>query len=145
MTPKDFKDQVAQKSAHDNELAIRCLIEYPVRGWRLFPLRKAMSADFNDLHLPEHAHQTIRVASVYVTVKHGKVIALRRLEISEWSLDADGRIDQEKLMAGIIKKFDQGTGGQHDDQGHASDTISDVDILEIRQSLGLPPPSNLLV
>jgi hypothetical protein len=114
MTPKDFQDKVAQKSAHDNELAIRCLIEYPALGWRLFPLRKAMSADFNDLHLPEHANQTIRVASVYVTVKHGKVIELRRRQISEWSLDADGRIDQGKMMAGIIKKLDQGTSSLSD-------------------------------
>ena len=145
MTPKDFKDQVAQKSAHDNELAIRCLIEHPVRGWRLFSLKKAMSANVDDLHLPEHPNQTIRVAWVYVSVKQRKVIALRQIRISEWDLDADGRIDQDKMMAGIFEKLDQGTSGQDHDQEHASDTISDIDILAIRQGLGLPPPSNLLV
>ena len=145
MTSTNYDDKGVLKFSNGEELGIRCLIEHPFRGWRLFSLKKAMSANMDDLHLPEHPNQTIRVAWVYVSVKQRKVIALRQLHIYKWNLDADGRIDQDKMMAGIIEKLEQGTGGQDHAQGHASDTISDLDILAIRQGLGLPPPSNLLV
>ena len=145
MKPTNYDDKRVLKSSNSDELGIRCLIEHPVRGWRVFSLKKAISANVDDLHLPEHPNQTIRVAWVYVSVKQGKVIALRQLHIYEWHLDADGRIDQDKMMAGIIEKLDQGTTGQDHDQRHASNAIGDADLLAIRHSLGLPPPPSLLV
>ena len=140
MTPTNYDDKRVLKSTNSDELGIRCLIEHPDRGWRLFSLKKAISANVDDLHLPEHPNQTIRVAWVYVSVKQGKVIALRQLHIYEWHLDADGRIDQDKMMAGIIEKLEQGTSGQGVEQQHPSNAISDTDLLAIRHGLGLTLP-----
>ena len=140
MTPTNYDDKRVLKFTNGDELGIRCLIEHPVRGWRVFSLKKAISANVDDLHLPEHPNQTIRVAWVYVSVKLGKVIALRQLHIYEWHLDADGRIDQGKMMAGIIEKLEQGTSGQAEEQQHHSDAVSDTDLLAIRHGLGLTLP-----
>lgn len=117
--------------------AVRFLFDTPGQGWRLFPLTKALNAYRGELALPLYADQRMRVAFAHLTVDKNKVRSLERLECGEWQFDADGRVDQEVLMKGILERVDP-VGHEIDFRLLASVPITSQDIREIRQQLGIP-------
>ena len=136
MTPINPKNEATQKVA-DDKLSIRFLISDSVLGWRFFPASNAMSAYLGEIQLPEYAKQTIRIACAYVIVKNGKVTHLHRLHISELHLDAEGSVDESRMMAEILVKLDKGPSTQTYGGRRSPDTVSEIDLLTIRKSLGL--------
>lgn len=138
MTPKDFQEESSQEAASGSQSAMRFLIDDPALGWRLFPLNRAMLAYRGDLRLPGYANQTVRVALAYVSTRNRKVVDLLRLQVSEWKLNSDGRVNQKTLMSGIIRKLDQNTEEHVENRNNILDKLSPPDLKAICQALKVP-------
>lgn len=121
--------------AGDDKLGLRFLINNPTLGWRTLPMNKALSAQRGDLQLSELSGQTVKVAFAHVTMRRGKVINLRRVQISEWKLDSDGRVDQEAVMSGIIARLDTGADS-HTEDPRETTAPSKAELTAIRRALG---------
>lgn len=87
--------------------------------------------------IAELASQTVRVATAYVLMEGKQTQYLKRLEIGHWKFDGNGRVDQEAIMFGIIRKLNEGATGALPQQEGVSNGLSDADIKAIRAALGL--------
>lgn len=116
--------------------AVRFLVDDPVLGWRLFSLERALLAYQGDLKLPEYTGCALRIAFAHVEVVGGHLTRLMRLECSEWLLDGEGRVDQDKLMREIVESIDPVTGPINF-KLLASVPMADEDIIAIQRRLGI--------
>lgn len=119
------------------KLVIRLLMEHPIQGWRHLQKSRAMALYRGENGIAELANQTVRVATAYVLMEGKQTRSLKRLEIDHWKFDGNGRVDQEAIMFGIIRKLNEGATGAHPQQEGMSDGLSDADIKAIRAALGL--------
>lgn len=100
-------------------------IDHPDHGWKRFPLTRALQVSRGELCLPEFANQVIRTALVHVRLIDRLAIGVLRIELSEWKIDADGRVDQEKALRRIIDRIDGG-----DSAGAATPSATDVEAIK---------------
>lgn len=116
--------------------SIRFLIDDPVIGWRLFPLTKGLAAYQDDLKLPEYAGCSLRIAFAHVVVVGWHLTRLTRLDCSGWLLDAEGRVDQDKLMSDIVESIDP-VREPIDFRLLTSVPMAEKDIIAIQRCLGV--------
>lgn len=113
---------------------VRFLIDDPALGWRLFPLTRALVAYQGELRMPEYAGMSVRIAFAHMELEDGRPAVLKRLECSAWHLDDEGRIDQDRLMEGIVERIDP-VAGTIDFRLLASVSVTDEDISAIQRCL----------
>ena len=123
-------------SARKLPSATRFLIDDPTLGWRLFPLSRALVAYQGDLRLPEYVGLSLRIAFAHVELAGNRPTKLMRLECSEWHLDAEGRVDQDKLMSDIVERIDP-VEGDIDYRLLTSVPMTASDIEAIKRCLGI--------
>lgn len=123
-------------SAAPQRHAIRFLVDDPVLGWKIFPLTRALAANRGDLRLPEYAGCSLRIAFAHVEIVGGHLAKLTRLDCSGWLLDAEGRINQDKLMRDNVESIDP-VEGAIDFRLLASVPVTSEDIMSIRRCLGV--------
>lgn len=116
--------------------AIRFLVDDPVLGWKIFPLTRALAAYHGEATIPEYAGRSLRIAFAHVEVAGGHFTCLTRLECSEWLLDGEGRVDQDKLMRNIVKGIDPPVE-PIDFRLLASVPVVEKDIIAIQRCLGV--------
>jgi len=93
-----------KRSSQDD--SIRYLILDPVEGWQILPQQQVL-ATFNGAHrLPEFAGCTIRFVAAHLHQTADGLVRLQRLELSDWHFDADGKVDQARQWADILRKVD---------------------------------------
>jgi len=120
-------------------LAARFLVEYPTKGWKLFSVNRVSAAYRGKLLLPELANQTVRVAFADVAVKNRRPVALYSLELAEWRVDAEGRVDQAALMSRIVEKLNQSAEAQQKRSERDAVSVSKADLDAICLALKFPP------
>lgn len=139
MSTENSENKFGMAQAIAETLAPRFLVEYPLKGWRLFSVNRGLAAYRGKLLLPELANQTIRVAFADVAVKNRRPVALYSLELAEWRMDAEGRVDQTALMSRIVEKLDRKADMQNEESGNRAGQPSRADIEAICLVLGFPP------
>jgi hypothetical protein len=120
-------------------LAVRFLVEYPIKGWKLFSVNRVSAAYRGNLLLPDLANQTIRVAFADVAVKNRRPVALYSLELAEWHVNAEGRVDQTALMSRIVEKLDQNAETPQKRSERDTIPVSKADLDAICLALRFPP------
>lgn len=139
MSTENSENKFGMAQAIGETLATRFLVEYPIKGWRMLSVNRASAAYRGKLLLPELANQTIRVAFADVAVKNRRPVALYSLELAEWRVDAEGRVDQAALMSRIIQKLDRKVDLRQQKTGNRADQPSQADLEAICLVLGFPP------
>lgn len=139
MSTENSGNKFAMAQAIAETLASRFLVEYPIKGWRLLSINRGVAAYSGKLLLPDLANQTIRVAFADVAVKNGRPVALYSLELAEWRVDAEGRVDQTALMSRIVEKLDQKADMPRQETGNRAEQPSKADLEAILLALRLPP------
>ena len=114
------------------KISIRVLIKHPRTGWRNFDLLDSFEvyAD-DDLSLPQFANLVMKVAYAHVLVRNGIVLELESVRVAEWRFDADGKLDQEAVMRGILAKLNAGLDGPD------TMALSQDDQIQVERLLGL--------
>jgi len=93
-----------KRSSQDG--SIRYLILDPVAGWQILPAQQVL-ATFNGVHrLPELAGCTVRFVAAHIHQTADGLVRLQRLEASTWCFDADGKVDQARQWASILRQID---------------------------------------
>jgi len=131
---KGFADELA----FAENLAMRFLIDDPVKGWRVISAKRVLAAQRGELLMPELANRTVRIANAKVGMRSRKLVALFSVTLVEWRIDAEGRVDHEALMAGIIGKLDQKGCAPGKNVIETSLQLSQADLEAIYVALGLP-------
>lgn len=138
MSKENSENKFAMVQAIAKTLAARFLVEYPIKGWRLFSVNRGVAAYRGKLLLPDLANQTVRVAFADVAVKNGRPVALYSLELAQWRVDAEGRVDPAALMSRIVEKLDQKAGMHRQETGNHAEQPTKADLEAIGLVLGLP-------
>jgi len=105
-------------------------IEHPGHGWKRFPLNRALAVGRGEVCLPEFANMVMRTALVHVRLRDREAVGVSQIELSEWAIEADGRVDQEKAMRRIVEMISG-------DPGVADQTPSAADVAAIKHCLGI--------
>lgn len=130
-----------QNAAHVGEDEPHFFIDYPTTGWMPYPLSKALLAHQGELQIPELANQTIRTALVYVRTTEGEPTGITRMECSEWLMDANGRVNQDKVMQGIQERINRVEGARTDHSLISTVPVSKEDMATINRHLGISDSS----
>jgi len=138
MSTGNSKKGFADEQASSENLATRFLIDYPDRGWRVISAKRVLAAQRGELLMSELANRTVRVAYADVAVRGGRPIALYWLEIVEWRVNAEGRVDQAVLMSRIIEKLDQSAEAQQK-RSVCDASVGKTDLDAICSALKFPP------
>ena len=93
-----------KRSSQDG--SIRYLILDPVAGWQIYPAQQVLATFNGDHRLPEFAGCTIKFVSAQIHQTADGLVTLTRLEASDWCFDADGKVDQARQWAGILRQID---------------------------------------
>lgn len=99
---------------HDKETSVTAgqsmwfAIDHPDHGWKRFPLTRALAVGRGEVCLPEFANKVMRTALVHVRLHDRKAVGVSQIELSEWAIEADGRVDQEKAMRRIVEMINGG-------------------------------------
>ena len=125
---KGFADEQAISATQETHL----LIDDPVRGWRPMSMNRGLAAQRGELCLPSLARHTVRVALCHIEMSGGRAAKLARVELSQWTFDATGRISKPALFKRLRQKLD----GVASEDG--SQTLSAHDLKEIARCLSLP-------
>lgn len=139
MSTENSENKFGMAQAIAETLAARFLVEYPIKGWRLFSVNRGVAAYSGKLLLPDLANQTVRVAFADVAVKNGRPVALYSLELAEWRVDAEGRVDQTALMSRIVEKLDEKVDLHQQKAGNRAGPPSKADLEAICLVLGFHP------
>lgn len=139
MSTDNSENKFGMAQAIAETLALRFLVEYPIKGWRIFSAKRVFAAQGGKLLLPELANRTIRVAFADVAVRNGRPVAVYRVELTEWRVDAVGRVDQTTLMSRIVEKLNHRGETQQQETGNRADQPSQADIDAICLELRFPP------
>lgn len=141
MTTGNSKKGFADEQASSEKLGMRFLIDYPDKGWRVISAKRVLAAQRGELLMSELANRTVRVAYADVALRDGRPVALYWLEIVEWRVNAEGRVDQAVLMSRIIEKLDQSAEAQQEQSERDSGSVSKTDLDAICSVLKFPPPN----
>lgn len=104
-------------------------IDHPEHGWKRFPLTRALAVGRGEVCLPEFANKVMRTALVHVRLHDREAVGVSQIEQSEWAIEADGRVDQEKVMRRIVEI----TNG-----GDSAVAPSATDVKAIKRCLAVP-------
>lgn len=129
----------ADEQASAENLAMRFLIDYPDKGWRVISAKRVLAAQRGELLMSELANRTVRVAYADVAVRDGRPVALYWLEIVEWRVDAAGRVDQTALISRVIQKLDQSEERQQIRSERDAVSVCKTDLDAICSALKFPP------
>ena len=116
--------------------AIRFLIDYPEKGWQLYPLNKAQLVYQGKQGIIEFANQSIRVSYAHIEIDKANHIELKRLEFLGWQMNAEGYVDQDADMREITENINPAVG-KVDYTFLSSVLVTDSDIAAIKQCLGV--------
>lgn len=105
-------------------------IDHPDHGWMRFPLTRALAVGRGEVCLPEFANTVMRTALVQVLLQDRQAVGVTQIELSEWAIEADGRVDQEKAMRGIVEMINGG-----DCAGAVTPSATDIEA--IKRCLGI--------
>jgi hypothetical protein len=105
-------------------------IDHPGHGWKRFPLTRALAVGRGEVCLPEFANKVMRTALVHVLLRNRMAVAVSRIELSEWAIEANGRVDQEKAMRRIVGMINGGSSV-------GAVTPSAADVAAIKRCLGI--------
>lgn len=139
MSTRNSDKGFADEPASGATLGMRFLIDDPVKGWRVISAKRVLAAQRGELLMPELANRTVRVAYADVAVSDGKPVALYWLEIVEWRVDAEGRVDQAVLMSRIVEKLDQSAEAQQKRSERDAVSVCKTDLHAICSALRFPP------
>jgi hypothetical protein len=139
VSTENSENKFAMAQAIRETLASRFLVEYPNKGWRLFSVNRVSAAYRGKLLLPDLANQTVRVAFADVAVRNGRPVALYSLELAEWRVDGEGRVDQTALMSRITEKLNMSTETQQKRSERDAIQVSNADLEAICLALKFPP------
>lgn len=112
-------------------------IDYPATGWMPYPLSKALLTHQGELQIPELANLAIRTALVYARTDHGEPTKITRMECTEWLVDANGRVNQDKVMQGVLERINCVEGARMDHSFISTVPVSKEDIATINRHLGI--------
>jgi hypothetical protein len=129
----------AGELASGESLAMRFLIDYPEKGWRLISAKRVLAAQRGELLMSELANRTVRVAYADVALRDSRPVALYWLELAEWRVDAEGRVDQAALISRVINKLDQSAERLQKRSERDSVSVSKTDLDAICSALKFPP------
>src|SRR3569832_2482966 len=119
-------------------LVLWFLFVFLVWGWWVISAKRVLAAQRGELLMSELANRTVRVAYADVAVRGGRPIALYWLEIVEWRVNAEGRVDQAVLMSRIIEKLDQSAEAQQK-RSVCDASVGKTDLDAICSALKFPP------
>lgn len=126
-----------QNAAHIGEDKPHFFIDYPTTGWMPYPLSKALLTHQGELQIPEFANLAIRTALVYVRTAEGEPTKITRMECSEWLMDANGRVNQDKVMQEILKRINRVERARIDHSFISTVPVSKEDMATINRHLGI--------
>lgn len=101
-------------------------IDHPDHGWKRFPLTRALAVGRGEVCLPEFANTVMRTALVHVRLHDREAVGVSQIELSEWAIEADGRVDQEKAMRGIVEMINGG-----DNAGAVTPSATDIEAIKV--------------
>lgn len=115
--------------------SVRVFIKHPRQGWKAIDLMDSLEIYQDEtLKLPQFASFRMTVAYVTVQVKAGAVCELEAIRAAEWRFDANGKLDQQAVMQGILAKLNA-------DPAEVTDSPALVlppgDLEQLRNKLGL--------
>lgn len=117
-------------------------IDFPATGWMPYPLSKALLTHQGELQIPELANLAIRTALVYVRTTEGEPTRITRMECSEWLMDANGWVNQDKVMQGILERINRIEGARIDHSFISTVPVSKEDMATINRHLGISDGSS---
>ena len=101
-SPLDQRDLAPASTV---KFLIRYAIEQPELGWKQMPNRRAGRFFGGGLRIPELANLTLRTAEIHVCFNNGKVAGVPWIEVEEWTLNAEGAINQDEAVRCIFDKI----------------------------------------
>lgn len=138
MSTGNSKKGFADVQASAKNLATRFLIDHPDRGWQVISAKRVFAAQRGELLMPDLANRAVRVAYADLAVRGGRPVALYWLEIVEWRVDAEGRVDQSALLSRIVEKLDQSAEAQQK-RSMCDASVRNTDLDAICSALKFPP------
>jgi hypothetical protein len=111
----------------------RFLVEYPERGWVNIGQRRWSDIQHGGVSVPECAGRILRSAWATVQIDGRKVVALNRVEISNWRIGENGFADQEDRQREIARYVNM--KARPADYAKTIPTLEDI--VAIRRCLGL--------
>jgi hypothetical protein len=100
-------------------------IDHPDHGWKRFPLTRALAVGRGEVCLPEFANTVLRTALVHVLLHDRLAVGVSQIELSEWTIEADGRVDQEKVLRRIVGMINGGNSA-----GAVTPSAADVEAIK---------------
>lgn len=133
----DVGNTCSQGSAPLEDIAVTVLLEHPTQGWQLLTHARALALHQGECRAAELAGQTVRVITAHVAMIERKPVALKRIGLEEWCFDDSGRVDQNFVMAKIVKKLNAAVSAHVRQTGLTSE-LTDADMATLQRILELP-------
>ncbi|MBK1679922.1 hypothetical protein [Rhodocyclus tenuis] len=125
-----------QQAVGKESVTAHFLVNDPELGWQELSLKRGLGIFHGQTCVPGFAQCKIRVAFVYCAPVAGGGVRLQRVECSELSFAADGRADEDALMAGILTRIDPAVTTP-EPAAVPANPLQSGDVEDIRRCLGV--------
>jgi hypothetical protein len=99
------KNSAVQSPASGESYTTRLLIDDPLRGWRIFSVKRFGPVFRGEQNLPEYAGQNLRFAEALLKYSVDAPATLIRLDCFELFMDSEGWANQDQIMNRMLERI----------------------------------------